>query len=157
MLVICDEWRVNGVLAVTESRDLNEEFVVGSPYTTETELWWRWVPDLACDGYVIYPQVSKLKAQILMLLFYLWDVITDQALLSCRDIEDAQEASHALLKHALAIIPRIMLLPWLLDSNITPHERIASCIYIFCMYSRYYWILIVCMIIKKLYNAQTTW
>ncbi|KAF8798724.1 protein phosphatase 2C [Phlegmacium glaucopus] len=77
--------RVNGVLAVTRSLGDSsmKEFVVGEPYTTETELCEE---DefliLACDG--------------------LWDVITDQGAVELvRDIEDAQEASQALLRHAL--------------------------------------------------------
>jgi len=77
--------RVNGVLAVTRALGDSsmKEFVVGAPYTTETELCEE---DefliLACDG--------------------LWDVITDQGAIDLvRDIEDAQEASRALLKHAL--------------------------------------------------------
>ncbi|KAF9474228.1 protein phosphatase 2C [Pholiota conissans] len=78
--------RVNGVLAVTRSLGDSsmKEFVVGAPYTTETEL----CEDdefliLACDG--------------------LWDVIGDQGAVELiRDIEDAQEASAKLLKHALS-------------------------------------------------------
>ncbi|KAF8606375.1 protein serine/threonine phosphatase 2C [Ceratobasidium sp. AG-I] len=79
--------RVNGVLAVTRSLgdSAMKEFVVGSPYTTETEL----SDDdefviLACDG--------------------LWDVADDQAAV---DIvrksapNSAQEAAKALLDHAL--------------------------------------------------------
>ncbi|KAG9099225.1 Protein phosphatase 2C 1 [Ceratobasidium sp. UAMH 11750] len=80
--------RVNGVLAVTRSLgdSAMKEFVVGSPYTTETEL----SDDdefiiLACDG--------------------LWDVVDDQAAV---DIvrksapSSAQDAAKALLDHALA-------------------------------------------------------
>ncbi|KAF8200822.1 phosphatase 2C-domain-containing protein [Pholiota molesta] len=78
--------RVNGVLAVTRSLGDSsmKEFVVGAPYTTETEL----CEDdelliLACDG--------------------LWDVIGDQAAVELiRDVEDAQEASSKLLNHALS-------------------------------------------------------
>ncbi|EPQ57027.1 protein phosphatase 2C [Gloeophyllum trabeum ATCC 11539] len=78
--------RVNGVLAVTRSLGDSsmKEFVVGSPYTTETEL----CEDdefliLACDG--------------------LWDVIDDQSAVDLvRDVEDAQEASQKLLDYALA-------------------------------------------------------
>ncbi|QRV93775.1 protein phosphatase 2C [Ceratobasidium sp. AG-Ba] len=80
--------RVNGVLAVTRSLgdSAMKEFVVGSPYTTETEL-----SDedefviLACDG--------------------LWDVADDQAAV---DIvrksapTSAQDAAQALLQHALS-------------------------------------------------------
>ncbi|KAF9461255.1 phosphatase 2C-domain-containing protein [Collybia nuda] len=78
--------RVNGVLAVTRSLGDSsmKEFVVGAPYTTETELCDE---DefliLACDG--------------------LWDVTNDQnAIDLVRDIPDAQQASTKLLKHALS-------------------------------------------------------
>ncbi|KAF8973282.1 phosphatase 2C-domain-containing protein [Flammula alnicola] len=78
--------RVNGVLAVTRSLGDSsmKEFVVGAPYTTETELCEE---DefliLACDG--------------------LWDVIGDQSAIELvRDIEDAQQASMQLLNHALS-------------------------------------------------------
>ncbi|KAK0455425.1 phosphatase 2C-like domain-containing protein [Desarmillaria tabescens] len=78
--------RVNGVLAVTRSLGDSsmKEFVVGAPYTTETEL----CDDdefviLACDG--------------------LWDVASDQAAVDLiRDIDDAQLASQKLLKYALS-------------------------------------------------------
>ncbi|KAI8967416.1 phosphatase 2C-like domain-containing protein [Mycotypha africana] len=78
--------RVNGVLAVTRSLgdSVMKEFVVGNPYTTETELG----PDddfliLACDG--------------------LWDVCEDQdAINLIKDIKDPQAASQKLLEHALA-------------------------------------------------------
>ncbi|WVN88535.1 uncharacterized protein L203_103746 [Cryptococcus depauperatus CBS 7841] len=78
--------RVNGVLAVTRSLGDSsmKEFVVGSPYTTETIL------DendefliVACDG--------------------LWDVADDQeAIELVRFIDDPQEASQRLLDHALS-------------------------------------------------------
>jgi len=78
--------RVNGVLAVTRSLgDASmKEFVVGSPYTTETELCDQ---DefliLACDG--------------------LWDVTDDQAAVDLiQHVDDAQVASEMLLKHAVA-------------------------------------------------------
>ncbi|KAF9237541.1 protein serine threonine phosphatase 2C [Melanogaster broomeanus] len=78
--------RVNGVLAVTRSLGDSsmKEFVVGSPYTTETQL----CDDdefvvLACDG--------------------LWDITGDQGAIDLvRHIEDAQEASQALVQHALS-------------------------------------------------------
>ncbi|TFK20957.1 protein phosphatase 2C [Coprinopsis marcescibilis] len=77
--------RVNGVLAVTRSLgDTSmKEFVVGAPYTTETELCDE---DefliLACDG--------------------LWDVINDQSACELiQNVEDAQAASQILLQHAL--------------------------------------------------------
>ncbi|KZV82537.1 protein phosphatase 2C [Exidia glandulosa HHB12029] len=78
--------RVNGVLAVTRALGDSsmKEFVVGSPYTTETEL-----SDedefliIACDG--------------------LWDVAEDQQAVDLiRPIKDAQEASAKLLKHAMS-------------------------------------------------------
>ncbi|KAJ7680326.1 phosphatase 2C-like domain-containing protein [Mycena polygramma] len=78
--------RVNGVLAVTRSLGDSsmKEFVVGAPYTTETELCDE---DefliLACDG--------------------LWDVVTDQEAVDLiHDTDDAQVASQMLLKDALA-------------------------------------------------------
>jgi len=77
--------RVNGVLAVTRSLgDTSmKEFVVGSPYTTET------VVDendefliVACDG--------------------LWDVCDDQTAVDLiRSVQDPQEAAKRLLEHAL--------------------------------------------------------
>ncbi|GAA5836135.1 hypothetical protein JCM5353_002629 [Sporobolomyces roseus] len=78
--------RVNGVLAVTRALGDSsmKEFVVGSPYTTETKITssdsWLIV---ACDG--------------------LWDVCTDEeAVEICEACQDAQEASQRLLDHALA-------------------------------------------------------
>ncbi|KAG6832026.1 hypothetical protein H0H87_003007 [Tephrocybe sp. NHM501043] len=78
--------RVNGVLAVTRSLGDSsmKEFVVGSPYTTQTELCDE---DeflvLACDG--------------------LWDVANDQSAIDLvREIGDAQVASAKLLKYALS-------------------------------------------------------
>lgn len=77
--------RVNGVLAVTRSLgDASmKEFVVGSPYTTETTLDEQ---DefliVACDG--------------------LWDVCDDQQAVDLvRSIMDPQEASKKLLDHAM--------------------------------------------------------
>ncbi|KAG0163538.1 Protein phosphatase 2C 1 [Apophysomyces sp. BC1015] len=78
--------RVNGVLAVTRSLgdSVMKEFVVGNPYTAQTEL--QKDDDfliLACDG--------------------LWDVCEDQdAVDLVKDIEDSQAASRKLLEHALA-------------------------------------------------------
>ncbi|KAJ3896274.1 phosphatase 2C-like domain-containing protein [Lentinula edodes] len=77
--------RVNGVLAVTRSLGDSsmKDFVVGAPYTTETEL----IEEdefliLACDG--------------------LWDVIGDQAAVNqIKTMDDAQSASHHLLRYAL--------------------------------------------------------
>jgi protein phosphatase PTC1 len=77
--------RVNGVLAVTRSLGDSsmKEYVVGSPYTTETELGSE---DefliLACDG--------------------LWDITGDQGAIDLiRHIPDAQAAAETLVKHAL--------------------------------------------------------
>ncbi|WVR03065.1 hypothetical protein IAU60_000054 [Kwoniella sp. DSM 27419] len=78
--------RVNGVLAVTRSLGDSsmKEFVVGSPYTTETTL-----DDsdefliVACDG--------------------LWDVCEDQQAVDLiRSIQDPQDASRFLLDHAMS-------------------------------------------------------
>ncbi|KAI9463632.1 protein serine/threonine phosphatase 2C [Lactarius psammicola] len=76
--------RVNGVLAVTRSLGDSsmKEFVVGAPYTTETEL----TEDdemliLACDG--------------------IWDVLDDQAACELvRTISDPQEAVRTLVQEA---------------------------------------------------------
>ncbi|KAI5114980.1 hypothetical protein M0805_004952, partial [Coniferiporia weirii] len=77
--------RVNGVLAVTRSLGDSsmKDFVVGSPYTTETEL----SDDdefliIACDG--------------------VWDIATDQEAVDIvRRISDPQEAARVLVEHAL--------------------------------------------------------
>ncbi|KAK4050017.1 mgpp2cl-1, protein phosphatase 2C-like protein 1 [Microbotryomycetes sp. JL221] len=77
--------RVNGVLAVTRSLgdSAMKEFVVGSPYTTETSL--SEGDDfliVACDG--------------------LWDVCQDQEAVDLiKGVSDPQEASKILLDHAL--------------------------------------------------------
>ncbi|TFY79943.1 hypothetical protein EWM64_g4067 [Hericium alpestre] len=79
--------RVNGVLAVTRSLGDSsmKEFVVGAPYTTETEL----TDDdefliLACDG--------------------IWDVVDDQQACDLiRAIQNPQEASDLLVKEALRL------------------------------------------------------
>jgi len=77
--------RVNGVLAVTRSLGDSsmKEFVVGAPYTTETELCEEdEFVILACDG--------------------LWDIVGDQVAIELiRDVHDVQEASDKLLAHAL--------------------------------------------------------
>jgi protein phosphatase PTC1 len=95
--------RVNGVLAVTRSLGDSsmKEFVVGSPYTTETELCEE---DefliLACDGV----SMSRLANFILYLCQFrqLWDVAGDQQAVDLiREIPDAQEASKTLLSYAL--------------------------------------------------------
>lgn len=77
--------RVNGILAVTRSLGDSsmKDFVVGAPYTTETELG----DDdefliLACDG--------------------VWDVTSDQeAVDMVRNVTDPQQASSILVQHAL--------------------------------------------------------
>lgn len=94
--------RVNGVLAVTRSLGDSsmKEFVVGSPYTTETQL----CDDdefliLACDGVRPLP----LRAQAYLIPFKLWDITGDQGAIDLiRNIEDAQEASQTLVRHALS-------------------------------------------------------
>ncbi|GAA5847842.1 hypothetical protein JCM9279_006661 [Rhodotorula babjevae] len=78
--------RVNGVLAVTRSLGDSsmKEFVVGSPFTTETTLGPQdeWLI-VACDG--------------------LWDVCSDQEAVDLiKDVECPQEASQKLLDHALS-------------------------------------------------------
>ncbi|KAK6333445.1 Protein phosphatase 2C 1 [Orbilia javanica] len=79
--------RVNGVLAVTRALGDSyiKELVTGHPYTTETVIQ----PDLdefiilACDG--------------------LWDVCSDQEAVDLiRTVQDPQDASKALVDHALA-------------------------------------------------------
>ncbi|SYW85422.1 uncharacterized protein UHO2_01668 [Ustilago hordei] len=86
--------RVNGVLAVTRSLgdSAMKEFVVGSPYTTETVLGSE---DsfliIACDG-ADHPLFGQL-----------WDVIEDQEAVDLiKDLQDPQEASQRLLEHALS-------------------------------------------------------
>ncbi|KAJ3091038.1 Protein phosphatase 2C 1 [Quaeritorhiza haematococci] len=83
--------RVNGVLAVTRSLGdvAMKEWIIGSPYTTETVLNEK---DsfliLACDGVGI-----KL---------HVWDVCSDQAATDLiRSVEDPQKASEELLEYAL--------------------------------------------------------
>jgi len=78
--------RVNGVLAVTRSLGDSsmKEFVVGSPYTTETELYDEdEFVILACDG--------------------LWDIAEDkEAIDHVRFIKNPQEAAEELVKYAKA-------------------------------------------------------
>lgn len=110
--------RVNGVLAVTRSLGDSsmKEFVVGSPYTTETTLGDE--DDyliIACDGVSIFP-LSLIHAKerkdcywespLLMRCVdhQLWDVCEDQTAVDLiRDVKDAQEASQVLLEHALSV------------------------------------------------------
>ncbi|PWN48316.1 protein phosphatase 2C [Violaceomyces palustris] len=78
--------RVNGVLAVTRSLGDSsmKEFVVGSPYTTETTLSSEdTFLIVACDG--------------------LWDVVDDQEAVDLiQQVYDPQRASEILLQHALS-------------------------------------------------------
>lgn len=89
-----------------------KEFVVGNPYTTETELTEE---DsfiiLACDGVCIIfqlkcsvPHISNSSLTFACLFFsQLWDVCNDNdAVDLIKDIMDPQEASQKLLDHALA-------------------------------------------------------
>lgn len=95
--------RVNGVLAVTRSLGDSsmKEFVVGAPYTTETELCEEdEFVILACDGVCALllhpPRIHNLFPQ-------LWDVISDQAAVDLiRGVEDAQRASSELLRYAIS-------------------------------------------------------
>src|SRR6266498_4183609 len=106
-----------GVLAVTRSLGDSsmKEFVVGSPYTTETELTEN---DpfliLACDGVghsliFILNLINLIKRfRICLFIFFfmyikLWDVCDDQEAVDLiKDIEDPQIASAKLIEHALA-------------------------------------------------------
>lgn len=87
-----------------------KEFVVGNPYTTETELTEE---DsfiiLACDGVCIIFQLKCSVPHIFnsSLIFgfssQLWDVCNDNdAVDLIKDVLDPQEASQKLLDHALA-------------------------------------------------------
>jgi protein phosphatase PTC1 len=80
-----------------------KEFVVGAPYTTETELCDE---DefliLACDG-VSYLSISGYDLVLTRCCPQLWDVTSDQSAIDLvREIDDAQHASQKLLKHALS-------------------------------------------------------
>lgn len=91
----------SGVLAVTRSLgDASmKEFVVGSPYTTETTL----DPSdefliVACDGVSVNLIIYGNRADS----HQLWDVCEDQpAVELIRGIEDPQEASKKLLDYAM--------------------------------------------------------
>ena len=79
--------RVNGVLAVTRALGdvYMKDLITGHPYTTETYLYPKYDKFIiiACDG--------------------LWDVCTDQdACDLVQNIQDPEEASRALVDHALA-------------------------------------------------------
>ena len=99
--------RVNGVLAVTRSLgdSAMKDFVVGAPYTTETELS---VHDefliIACDG--VRP-IHCFSPRLLCGIYYLyawqlWDVTEDQEAVNLvRDKPDAQQMAKFLLEHAL--------------------------------------------------------
>ena len=83
-----------GVLAVTRSLGdiAMKEWVIGSPYTTETELS---ETDsfliLACDGVFLVANSQ------------LWDVCSDQAAVDLvKEEKDAQVAAETLLEHALS-------------------------------------------------------
>jgi protein phosphatase PTC1 len=94
--------RVNGVLAVTRSLGdpSMKEFVVGAPYTTETEL----CDDdefliLACDGVGEEFLSANMDAHVQKL----WDVVSDQSAVDLvRDTPDAQDASQKLLQYAIS-------------------------------------------------------
>jgi len=94
--------RVNGVLAVTRSLGDSsmKEFVVGAPYTTETEL----SEDdelliLACDGVRNHPLRSQMS--FLIDSTQIWDVLEDEAACQLvRGIPDPQEAAKLLVQEA---------------------------------------------------------
>lgn len=99
--------RVNGVLAVTRSLGDSsmKEFVVGAPYTTETEL----TEDdelliLACDGVRNYSQSRETVLHLTIVRVscaQIWDVLDDQTACELvRAISDPQEAAAALVQEA---------------------------------------------------------
>ena len=99
--------RVNGVLAVTRSLGDSsmKEFVVGAPYTTETEL----TEDdemliLACDGVRNYDQSQGMLSHLIIIRVpcaQIWDVLDDQAACELvRAISDPQEAATTLVQEA---------------------------------------------------------
>jgi protein phosphatase PTC1 len=97
--------RVNGVLAVTRSLGDSsmKEFVVGAPYTTETEL----TEDdemliLACDGVSSYSFNSHCRFwSNYVHWIQIWDVIDDQAACEIvRAMPDPQEAAKKLVEEA---------------------------------------------------------
>ena len=97
--------RVNGVLAVTRSLGDSsmKEFVVGAPYTTETEL----TEDdemliLACDGVSSSPLQKRISLLIAcMHQMQIWDVLNDQAACELvRAVPDPQDAAKALVQEA---------------------------------------------------------
>jgi len=99
--------RVNGVLAVTRSLGDSsmKDFVVGSPYTTETELSEE---DeflvIACDGVSIIVILSCTSEHDILILGsdQLWDVAEDQKVVDLvRHIHEPQEASKTLLNYAM--------------------------------------------------------
>ena len=96
--------RVNGVLAVTRALGDSsmKEFVVGAPYTTETELSEE---DefliIACDGVRVHFHISE-SYDTDYATQQLWDVAEDQAAVDLvRSMKDAQAAAEKLLKHAM--------------------------------------------------------
>ena len=94
--------RVNGVLAVTRSLgdSAMKDFVVGAPYTTETEL----SDDdefmiLACDG--VRFTVVLHRHQLTYFCLQLWDVIDDQGAVDLvRGIVDSRQAADLLMDYA---------------------------------------------------------
>ena len=101
--------RVNGILAVTRSLGDSKmkEFVVGSPYTTETTLGDddEWLI-IACDGVSRVPSEQRRNTTngSLTRLTQLWDVCEDQTAVDIiSQSKDAQHASKALLDHALTV------------------------------------------------------
>lgn len=93
--------RVNGVLAVTRSLGDSsmKEFVVGSPYTTETELYEEdEFVILACDGVRLYPFMLNFT---LLIRMQLWDIAEDnEAVDHVRYMKNPQEASEELVGYA---------------------------------------------------------
>jgi protein phosphatase PTC1 len=101
--------RVNGVLAVTRSLGDSsmKEFVVGSPYTTETTLGDE--DDfliVACDGVSWFIDFIWRLACLLIAFTHfhqLWDVCEDQTAVDLIRGKDAQKASEILTEHALDV------------------------------------------------------
>jgi protein phosphatase PTC1 len=95
--------RVNGVLAVTRSLGDSsmKEFVVGSPYTTETELYEEdEFVILACDG-VRLDSIAWFHSYTDFYLRQLWDVAEDhEAVEYVRYMKSPKEAADELVKFA---------------------------------------------------------
>lgn len=98
--------RVNGVLAVTRSLGDSsmKEFVVGSPYTTETELYDEdEFVILACDGVSHTFTQHTVSAWLMRVvpLSQLWDIAEDkEAIDHVRYIKNPKEAVDELVKYA---------------------------------------------------------